>query len=159
MVTGYSMLHEGKGVLVILSLRSESTEGSKTVEKVGGPVYDDVREEWRLLWRHCFVDKVRAESVANQDYPLLFVDRGVVIIATRAFALLDFREILNLHKIRSAPHPSVGGWGKFARTVLSRQERWKQMCDSEESAPRRDRKKNLQRKKGGVGWLHYRMKG
>jgi len=121
---------------------------------------DDVRVEWRLLWRDRIDDKVRAEGIADRDYSLLFVERGTVIIATRDFKPLDFKEILRLHGTQNVervvpPHPSVGGWGKFARAVLNKQKRlrkWK------EPARRRKREKNLQLKKGGRGWLHCYMK-
>ena len=120
---------------------------------------DDVKEEWRFLWRDRIDDKVRAEGMANRDFSLLFVEQGTVIVATRDFKPLNLKEILYLHKIKNVerivpPHPTVGGWGKFARTVLNKQKRareWK------ESAPRRNLKKNLQLKKGGRGWLHYHM--
>lgn len=121
---------------------------------------EDVRVEWRLLWRDRIDDRVRAEGVANREYSLLFVERGTVIVATRDFKPLNFKEILRLHRVQDVerlvpPPPSVGGWGKFARTVLNKQKRarkWKVT----ESVPRRKRK-SLQLKKGGRGWLHYRM--
>ena len=69
--------------------------GIKEWQKGGYQVLvDDVRKEWRLLWRHCIVDKVRAESIADRDYSLLFVDRGTVIAATRDFKPPDLKEIL-----------------------------------------------------------------
>jgi len=143
-----------------LSFRSDGTEGSESAEKeVLQVLVENVREEWRLLWRDRIDDKVRAEGIASRDYSLLFVERGIVIVATRDFKPLDLREILRLHEVQNVerivpPHPSVGGWGKFARTVLNKQRRaqkWK------ESAPRRNPKKNLQPKKGGRGWLHCSM--
>lgn len=121
---------------------------------------EDIRDEWRLLWHDRFDDKVRAESVANRDYSLLFVDRGVVIAATRDFRPLNFREILGAHAIQNverfvSPPPSVGGWRKFARTVLNKQQRYHAWKDAVSRRP--SRAKNLQRKKGGRGWLHFRM--
>jgi len=120
---------------------------------------DDVREEWKLLWRNRFDDKVRAEGIANHDFLLLFVEQGTVIIATRDFKPLNLKEILHSHKVQNVervipPHPSVGGWGKFARTVLNNQKRRRKW---EKPVSRRNRKKKLQLKKGGRGWLHYRM--
>ncbi len=140
-------------------LRSDGTEGSESSEKVGVQVQaDEVRVEWRLLWRDRLDDKLRAEGIANRNYPLLFVERGLVVVATRDFKPLDLKEILHLHRVQNVerfvpPNPSVGGWGKFARTVLNKQrraQRWKK------PAPRRNRDKSLQLKKGGRGWLHYR---
>lgn len=126
-------------------------------------VVDDVRAEWKTLWRERIDDRVRAEGLASQNFRLLFVERGTVIVATRDFKLLDLREILRLHEVENAerlvpPHPSVGGWGRFIRTVIRQQSRatlWK------ETAPVRPRRaswrKNLQVKKGGRGWLHRSM--
>lgn len=144
-----------------MSFCSDGTGGSESAEKAGSRVLvDDVTKEWRLIWLNRIDDKVRAEGIANREYSLLFVERGTVIIATRDFKPLDLKEILRLHEIHNIerfipPHPSVGGWGKFARTVLNKQRRarkWKG------SVPRRNREKNFQLKKGGRGWLHFRMK-
>ena len=120
---------------------------------------NEIKEEWRLLWLNRIDDKVRAEGVANRSFSLLFVDRGTVIVATRDFKPLDLREILSLHHVQNVervvgPYPSVGGWGKFARTVLNKQERARKL---RELMPHRNRVKNQQLKKGGRGWLHYRM--
>jgi hypothetical protein len=120
---------------------------------------DDVQEAWKLLRLSRIDDKVRAEGIASQDYSLLFVERGTVIIATRDFKPLNLKDILHSHKVQNVervipPHPSVGGWGKFARTVLNKQKRRRKW---EKPVSRRNRKKNLQVKKGGRGWLHYRM--
>jgi hypothetical protein len=143
-----------------LVIHSESTEGLESGEKALQTIVDDVKKEWKLLWRNRIDDKVRAEGIANQEYSLLFVERATVIIATRDFKPLDLKDILHLHKIQHCeqiipPHPSVGGWGKFARDVLKKQRRARKWMDP---APRRSHKKNLQLKKGGRGWLHYRMK-
>jgi len=145
-----------------LSFRSDGTEGSESAEKADLRVLvDDVRVEWKLLWRDRIDDKVRAEGVANRDYSLLFVERGTVIAATRDFKPLDFKRILCLHGIQNVerfvlPHPSVGGWRKFARTVQNKQRRAQKWRGSSTRA--RNCEKNLQLKKGGRGWLHYRMK-
>jgi hypothetical protein len=144
-----------------LLFRSDCTEGPESAEKADLQIpVEDVRVEWRLLWRDRIDDRVRAEGIANRDYSLLFVERGRVIVATRDFKPLNFKEILRLHRVENverfvSPPPSVGGWGKFGRTVLNKQKharKWK----VKKSGPRRKRKK-LQLKKGGRGWLHYRM--
>jgi len=143
-----------------LSFRSESTEGPESAEKaVLQALVDDVRKEWGQLWSNRIDDKVRAEGVANRDYLLLFVERGTVIVATRDFKPLDFKEILRTHKVWNAeqivpPHPSMGGWGKFARTMLNKQRRARKW---QGSVSCRTRKENLQPKKGGRGWLHCHM--
>jgi hypothetical protein len=144
-----------------LLLRSDGTGGPESPGKAPVQVLvDDVRGEWRLLWRDRIDDRVRAEGIANRDYSLLFVERGRVIVATRDFKQMDLREILRLHEVDNVerfvpPHPSVGGWGKFARTVLNKQKRaqkWR------ESTPSRNCRESLQSKKGGRGWLHQRMR-
>lgn len=145
----------------VLVFRSEYTGGSESAENGDFQfTVDEVREAWRQLWRSRIDDRVRAEGIANRNFSLLFVDRGTVIIATRDFKPLDLKEILRRHKFQDVerlvpPHPSVGGWTKFARTVLKRQKRARKWKDP---VRRRNQKKNLPPKKGGRGWLHYRMK-
>lgn len=117
---------------------------------------DELKREWRVLWRDRIDDKVRAEGIANRDYSLLFVERGTVVVATRDYKPLDFVEILGQHKppdVENAvpPSPSVGGWGKFIRSVISRQ---KQFTRRRPAPP--EPRKVQQRKKGGRGWLHLR---
>jgi hypothetical protein len=115
-----------------------------------------IKEEWRLLWLSRIDDKVRAEGIANQCFSLLSVERGTVIVATRAFKPLDLREILRSHNVQEVdrivgPCPSVGGWTKFARTVLNKQARARKL---DETLPRRTYHRNMQLKKCGRGWLH-----
>lgn len=117
---------------------------------------DAVKEEWRLLWLSRVDDKVRAEGIANQRFSLLSVDRGTVIAATRAFKPLDLREILRSHVVQDVdlvlgPQPSVGGWTKFAKTVLNKQRRARELW---EPMPHKNRVRKKQLKKGGRGWLH-----
>jgi hypothetical protein len=117
---------------------------------------EDVKAEWKRLWRCRVDDRVRAEGVANQLFSLLFVDRGTVILATRDFKAPDLREILKTYNFENvdrliSPHPTVGGWRNFARKVLNRQERDRNFLYS---TPRSCRVKDLQLKKGGRGWLH-----
>jgi hypothetical protein len=117
---------------------------------------EEVKEEWRQLWRGRIDDKFRAEGVANRAFPLCFVERGTVIVATRDFKPLSLKEILSLNHVQNiervvGPPPAVGGWHKFARTVLNKQARNRRFFLEE---PRRDREKNLQHKKGGRGWIH-----
>jgi len=121
---------------------------------------EDLKKQWRILWRDRIDDKLRAEGIANRDYSLLFMDRGTVIIATRDYKPPDFVEILERHKPADVqnvapPNPAIGGWGKFVRTVLSKQKRFirrRRLAQLE-----LDREKKQQLKKGGRGWLHFRM--
>jgi hypothetical protein len=118
---------------------------------------EDLKAEWKRLWRERIDDKVRAEGVANNDFSMLFVDKGTVIFATRNFKMLNFREILELQGVINVerfvpPDPSVGGWGKFIRTTITNQKR------SERARSVRlfleSEKQRQQLKKGGRGWLH-----
>jgi len=119
---------------------------------------DELKTQWKRLWRDRIDDKVRAEGIARRDYSSLFVDRGTIIIATRDFKPMDFVEILERHKPSEVPNaippsPAVGGCGKFIRSVLREQKRFSRR---ERPAPlKKDRPKNRQKKKGGRGWLHY----
>ena len=120
---------------------------------------DELRAQWKLLWRDRIDDKVRAEGIANQDYSKLFVERGTVIIATRDYKPPDFVEILQRHVSSDAeklvpPNPTVGGWGRFIRSVISKQRH----LIRRRVPPEPVRKRGQQRKKGGRGWLHFRMK-
>jgi len=119
---------------------------------------DEFKKQWKGMWRNRVDDKVRAEGIADKDYSLLFVDRGTVIIATRKFKLLDFYELLQQSRLSAGsevipPNPSVGGWGKFVRTVLNSQKltrRGRQVPQKPEKHP------GQQLKKGGRGWLHFK---
>jgi len=128
---------------------------------VASPVDEDLISElkvqWKALWRERFDDKVRAEGIANNDYSMLFVEKGLVIFATKDFKALNFREILTCHKLADVdrivpPSPQVGGWGKFIRSVISSQ---RSSSRSRETRQRLENEKQRQQlKKGGRGWLH-----
>jgi len=124
---------------------------------VSKELVEELKKEWKTLWRERIDDKFRAESIAEKDYDMLFVERGTVIFATKNFRMLSFREILQLHGVVDVdrvvgPHPSVGGWGKFIRTVIANQQssRRKKRTSQYFEAER----KRQQLKKGGRGWLH-----
>ena len=121
---------------------------------------DELRVQWKRLWRDRIDDKVRAEGIAREDFSSLFVDRGTVIVATRDFKPLDFVEVLERHKPSEVPNavpprPGVGGWGKFVRDFIGKQRRFTNRGRPIPSNP--ERKGNQQRKKGGRGWLHFRI--
>jgi hypothetical protein len=112
--------------------------------------------QWKQMWRERIDDKFLAEGIANKDYSLLFVDQGTIIIATRDYKPLSFKEIVESYKVPYMekviqPHPSVGGWGKFIRTVIRNQKIQKQ--NRRQQAFKHKREKQ-QLKKGGRGWLH-----
>ena len=126
-------------------------------EKKG--LVEELRKEWRMMWRERIDDKVRAEGISDKDYSQLFVERGTVIVATRKFKPPDFLEILQQHNLCSVsdvftPHPSVGGWGKYIRTVLRGQQP-QTGRRRRPVPPELCRKKGQQKKKGGRGWLHF----
>ncbi|MEM2102122.1 MAG: hypothetical protein QXM22_01245 [Candidatus Bathyarchaeia archaeon] len=118
---------------------------------------EELKRQWKLMWRERIDDKVRAEGIAAKDFGLLFVERGTIIMATRDFKLLDFRQILQQHNLVHAEdvaftNPSTGGWGKFAREVFGKSSKAKRRASYEKpkavSGPS---------KKCGRGWLHVRM--
>jgi len=118
---------------------------------------EELKRQWRTLWRERIDDKVRAEGIADRDYGMLFVERGTVIFATRKFRMLSFREVLQLHGVVDmdrvvGPHPSVGGWGKFIRTVIAPQRRSKDRKRARVYVEVEKERQHL--KKGGRGWLH-----
>ena len=124
----------------------------------GKELMEELRKEWRALWWERIDDKVRAEGIADKDYERLFVERGTVIFATRKFRLLSFREILQLHGVIDVDrvvgaHPSVGGWGKFIRTVIVNQQSSKRKRRVGQCFEGERQKQQL--KKGGRGWLHF----
>jgi len=119
---------------------------------------DEFKGQWRCMWRDRLEDKVRAEGIANEDYALLFVNRGTVISATRKFKLLDFYELLRQHKSLEGANtipssPSIGGWGKFTRTALNTRNHKR---GKQEAPLKSDRNLSQQLKKGGRGWLHFK---
>jgi hypothetical protein len=123
---------------------------------------EEVKAEWKMLWKNRIDDKVRAEGIAKRTYELLCVDQGTVISATRDYKPLDLKEILRSYgkqnnEINEPPHPSVGGYGKFARAVLNKQKRYRQWKENPVIKTKKG-KKNLQKKKGGKGWLRIQMK-
>lgn len=117
---------------------------------------EKLRVDWTRLWRERLDDRAKAEGIANEDYSSLFVEKGTVILATRNFKLLTFKEILEGHRISDvyrfgSPHPEVGGWNKFIRNSVGRGR------SSDHRATHyvlEEEKKPQQLKKGGRGWLH-----
>jgi hypothetical protein len=130
-----------------------ATDASSETSRVKG---EEIKAEWKLLWHKRIDDKVRAEGMADRCFSLLSVERGTVISATRDFKELNLKAILRSYDVLNVeqvvgPHPSVGGYTRFARTVLNKQTRVQQF--RAEKQPERQ-VKNAQLKKGGRGWLH-----
>jgi len=127
---------------------------------------DELKRQWRLLWRERIDDKVRAEGIASKDFELLFLDRGTVIAATRRFKTPDFWKILEKYdapyeiKVKQeSPPPSLGGWRKFGKKIAASQRKnksrkWMWLVEEKEGG----KQQNQPLKKGGRGWLHFRAK-
>jgi hypothetical protein len=117
---------------------------------------EELRIEWKKLWRERIDDKVRAEGIAINDYDQLFIDKGTVIHATRDFKALNFKEILKEYGVLDAdrhvpPDPHIGGWTKFVKAnITSQKPQRKRSVQSDSDA----QKEKQQLKKKGRGWLH-----
>jgi len=118
---------------------------------------DEIRIEWKRLWRERVDDKVRAEGIAIDDYSTLFIDKGTIIHATRDFKALNLKEILDQHEVNNPeryipPDPHVGGWTKFVKDNIPQKRR----VDHKRSAEFYcvEKKEKQQLKKNGRGWLH-----
>ena len=116
----------------------------------------ELRAQWKQLWKERVDDKVRAEGVAIANYCDLFIERGTIIHATRNFKALNFKEILEQHQIENTerfipPSPHLGGWNKFIRTNLTKQRSRKNSCVE---FYHDENKSKQQSRKGGRGWLH-----
>jgi hypothetical protein len=127
------------------------------MEKIKENLIEDLKKEWRSLWRERIDDRVRAEAIANKDYERLFVEKGTIIFATKNFKMPTFREILQMHGLVDVerfvpPSPAVGGWGKFIRTFIASQFPSKRVKRAQ--AYSFEEKVKQQPKKGGRGWLH-----
>jgi hypothetical protein len=117
---------------------------------------EELKVQWKRLWRERVDDKIRAEGIATADYCDLFVEKGTIIHATRNFKALSFKEILKQHEITNLDRvlpsdPLIGGWNKFIKTNITNQRPKKKRraelyCD--------EKKEKQQPKKGGRGWLH-----
>lgn len=126
---------------------------------------EELRRQWQLLWRERIDDKVRAEGIADKDFDLLFVERGTVIVATRHFKLMEFKEILEKYnapyetKIKQEiPNPHVGGWRKFGRQIAATRRGNRRLRRTWSRDETKGEKGKLQLKKGGRGWLHFKAK-
>jgi len=123
---------------------------------------DDLRQEWKLMWRSRLDDKVRAESIADKTYQRLFVDRGLILFATRLFKPPEFKEILEKHLTPMEaemlnPNPVRGGIRRFIREYIQVQSKATSKRREETRAALEDMKQHQQHKHGGRGWLHLSM--
>ena len=119
----------------------------------------ELRDQWNQMWWERIDDKIRAEGIANQDFPTLFVEQGSVIVATRSYRPPNFEEIVEKNKtakmqdLPQPPHPSQGGYRKFIRDVIAKQKRHgRDNPTKQELKPKPKKKQPI--KKQGRGWLH-----
>jgi TorA maturation chaperone TorD len=141
-------------------VQSNSPFGGKTAATTPTEkeMVNELKMQWKKLWQERVDDKVRAEGIAVADYTTLFVDKGTIIHATRDFKPLNFKEILEQHKIENTdrfiqPTPHIGGWNKFIKTLIASQ---KPQRNRRAEAYRNEKKaiQLRQPKKSGRGWLH-----
>jgi len=135
--------------------------GIALLENSDGAKRDEFRrrlkEEWELLWRERFDDRIRAEGVAVRDYPLLFMDRGFIIFASRDAKAPSFSEVAEFWASQGyvyAPDPNIGGWGRFIRTELRSVLHSRAKMFNRGQLKRKGGEQHL--KKGGRGWLHIK---
>jgi len=120
---------------------------------------EELKTQWRRLWRERIDDKVRAEGIANLDYSMMFVERGTVVFATRDFRWLSFKDILERHGMLdkyglAPPDPQVGGWHKFIRTSIAHPSARRHGRVRRTEPDFGNGRHRQQLKKGGRGWLH-----
>ena len=138
----------------------ENLEGSSKVSMNWEDFVKELKMQWKMMWRDRIDDKVRAEGVAREDYSLLFLKQGTIIIATRKYRPPDFVEILDHYRgvydvERGVDYvnPVVGGYTKFIRDFLKRQPRFGR-SKIREPPMFEGKESRQQRKKGGRGWVH-----
>jgi hypothetical protein len=119
-------------------------------------IVEEIKGQWKRLWHERVDDKVRAEGIASDDYSKLFVEKGLIIHATRSFKALSLREILERNEVENTerfvpPSPHIGGWAKFIKTAIFINKPQRHKRASLYVAPEKEKQ---QPKKGGRGWLH-----
>lgn len=117
---------------------------------------EQLRGQWKSLWSERINDKVRAEDISNKTYDSLRVEQGTIIHATRDFKPLNFKEILEQHKVENPdryiqPDVNQGGWNKFVKTEIIP---LKSQTKKRQRTYVPEKKTGQQPKKGGRGWLH-----
>jgi hypothetical protein len=140
---------------------SEKSDDVPTVASRWENLVKELKSQWRVMWRDRLDDKVRAEGIAREDYSLLLLKRGTIVIATRKYRPPDFTELLEyyrgLHNIERKVdyvNPVVGGYTKFVRDVLRRQPRFTRRKMRERPRFCGEKSRLQQKKKGGRGWVH-----
>ncbi len=134
----------------------------ETSNKDKKELLENLRQEWKTMWRSRIDDEVRAEGIADKTYERLFIDRGLILFATRNFKPPEFQEILHKYLTfeeaeRLNPNPVKGGIRKFIREYIisnnkpcrSQREEWVHELDA--------MKEKQQLSHGGRGWLHFSL--
>jgi hypothetical protein len=132
----------------------------ETSNKDKKELLENLRQEWKTMWRSRIDDEDRAEGIADKTYERLFIDRGLILFATRNFKPPEFQEILRKYLTseeaeRLTPDPVRGGIRKFIREYIisnnklsrSQREEWVNELEA--------MKKKQQSSHGGRGWLHF----
>ena len=123
---------------------------------------DELRIEWKRMWNSRIEDKVRAEGIADKTYERLFVDRGLILFATRNFSAPEFHDILRKYLSSDEaekfnPTPIRGGVGKFIRDYITVKKKSSSKLKEETRVELEEMKSHQQLKHGGRGWLHLSM--
>ncbi len=119
---------------------------------------EQLKLQWKQLWSERLNDKVRAEDISGSNYEHLRVEKGTIIHASRDFKPLNFKEILEQHRVDNPeafvqPDVNLGGWTKFPRTEILAPTK-QQREGKQQSMFLAEKKVAQQPKKGGRGWLH-----
>jgi hypothetical protein len=120
---------------------------------------NNLKQEWKRMWRERIEDEVKAEGIASNDYEKLFIERGIVLYATRYCTPPDFREVVKNYIEpesieKNMPNPVEGGIRKFIREYIINQKKLKSRKREETKIGLAQLKKQQQLKHGGYGWLH-----
>ena len=139
----------GWDIFMVTSEKAESVEGWEHVRELRR----ELKAEWDELWKTRHDDQIRAEGVSSNEFERLFVNHGEVILATRDFKPLSFRDILEAQlgsdvAGRVEPDPAVGGWGKFVKNHLPKQKQVNR------ERPKIEADLSQHQRKGGRGWLN-----
>ncbi len=127
-----------------------------TVAAIEQGLLSEVRRQWEEMWDRRFEDKERAEGIADKDYVMLLVEKGLVIAATRDYRLPTLGQVLTYWGLETRGKRYLGsqrpGWGVFIRQTL----RQRASTETQRAGPPivASRRNTLQRKKAGRGWLH-----
>ena len=107
---------------------------------------ENLKAQWKKLWFERLDDPVRAEKIAADTFPSLFIEKGTILHATRDFKILSLKEILTKHEIRT------GGWTKFYKVHI------KDKSESKTNvlANKKSQKQQPKNKKSS-GWLHRQI--